>query len=126
MAVQLQDIKSTEWSLDINQQGNVVQGLDDIKQCVYIILTTMKGSLPLQHDFGCGIYAYLDKPVSTIIINGQKTITDALKKYEPRIENIKVSTSLVEVSNVVFSVSWKVKNSVQTGQIDINYGFTNT
>jgi len=126
MSIQIQDITSSEWSIDINEQGSVVQGLSDIKQCVYIICTTIKGTDPLRPDFGCGIYTYIDKPVNTIITNGPKTISDALKKYEPRIENIKVSSRLVDLSTVIFRIIWTVKNSVNTGQIDITYGLTNS
>jgi phage baseplate assembly protein W len=120
MALQ-SDIKSTQWTFDINTPGGIVQGLDSIKQCVFLILTTSRGTDPLRPDFGCGAYDYLDYPATVAVPRMVKAIQDALIKYEPRIEDVKVTT-IANLSNFTFRLSWKVKNTVINDQLNITYG----
>jgi phage baseplate assembly protein W len=125
MSIQLKEIKSTEWGLDIENLGEVKQGLDDIKQCVYIILTTQKQSDPLREDFGCGAYDYVDQPVNKAIPNMISSILEALEKYEKRIEDVKVKSS-IDISTLVFTVTYKIKNTILTDLLNVSYGFGNT
>lgn len=106
----LADVISSNWSLSLTNQDEIVQGIDDIRQCVYIILTTVKGSDPLRPDFGCGIHTKIDLPVTQLATEGKKDILEALQTYEPRITvtNIKAT---VELSTVTFDVVWKLVNS---------------
>lgn len=125
MVIKLNEIRSTEWGLDINQLGQVVQGLDDIKQCIYIILNTVKGSDPLRPNFGCGIFEHLDKPTTQSIPDIKKTVAQAILEFEPRVENVKVTLTL-NVENLIVSTSYQIKNTVQTSQLDVTYGLTNS
>lgn len=118
-------IKSSEWAISLNGVGQLVQGLDDIRQCISIILNTRKGTDPLRPNFGVGVFEYIDKPVNTALPNMRKSIIDAIGEFEPRVELTKVTASVVE-AKVSFKLYYKIKNSVQTGQMDITYGFTNT
>lgn len=118
-------IKSSEWAISLNGVGQLVQGLDDIRQCISIILNTRKGTDPLRPNFGVGVFEYIDKPVNTALPNMRKSIIDAIGEFEPRVELTKVTASVVE-AKVSFKLYYKIKNSVQTDQMDITYGFTNT
>ena len=93
MSIQLNEIKSTEWGLDIENQGEVKQGLDDIKQCVYIILMTQKLTDPLREDFGCGAFDYVDMPVNKAIPNIIKSAS-----------SIALITSLVGLTSFLYSI----------------------
>lgn len=125
MSIQLNEIKSTEWGLDIENQGEVKQGLDDIKQCVYIILMTQKLTDPLREDFGCGAFDYVDMPVNKAIPNIIKSILDALEVYEKRIENVTVK-SKINISEIEFTINYKIKNTILTDLLKVSYGFGNT
>lgn len=125
MAIQLNQIQSTEWSFNINGVGQVVQGLDDIKQCVQIILETVPGSDPLRPNFGCGIYTFIDGPINSIVPDMKKAVVDCLTLFEPRIEKVKVAIT-INAEHVTVSVTYKIKNTAETDQIDVNYGFTNS
>ncbi len=114
-------IKSTQWTLSLAGKGAIVQGLDDIKQCVRVILETQPGTLPLDKDFGCGAYNFTDLPTITGIPKMVAEISRCLLKYEPRIENIKVS-QVQNVEQVVFSITYSIKNTVLTDQLNITYG----
>ena len=45
-------ITSIDWSSKLGSLGDIVEGLDDIRQCISIILGTQKGSLPHRLEFG--------------------------------------------------------------------------
>lgn len=67
------------------QSVNNVTDTDDIRQCIYVILTAIKGSVPFNPSFGCDLYNYLDKPVSDMIPAAKKAIIDAIEMFEPRV-----------------------------------------
>lgn len=103
----LNDVVTSDWSLSLQKQGEIVQGIDDIRQCVYIILTTIPGSDPLRPDFGCGIHQRVDKPVNQLAVTGKKDILEALQIWEPRITVLNI-TATVEMEKVEFQVTWKL------------------
>jgi phage baseplate assembly protein W len=58
---------------------------EEIAQCIYLALSTQKGSDPLRPDFGTNLHKYIDKPlpqVETMIIYEAMT---AIKRWEPRV-----------------------------------------
>jgi phage baseplate assembly protein W len=120
MAV-LTDITSTHWTFDINTPGRIVQGLQSIKQCVLLILTTQKGTDPLRPDFGCSAFDFIDQPVNVALPRMIKAISESLIKYEPRIEEVRVSPHLT-AEHLRFTISYKVKNTKSTDQLNITYG----
>ena len=63
-AITLSDIKSADWSLMLDSlglpgsgMGKVVKGVDDVDQCIAIILTTPKGTDVLRPTFGTESFA---------------------------------------------------------------------
>ncbi len=65
----LNEIKSVNWQPKLNEIGSVVEDLDDIDQCIRIILMTRKGSDPHRPEFGSDIWQYIDAPVNITIPN---------------------------------------------------------
>lgn len=117
----LTEITSTNWSLSLETQGQVVQGADDIRQCINIILYTIPGSLPLQPEFGCDLHQYIDEPV-TNRSKIAKAIFDAIELFEPRVVVTSVTSVLVGAERIDFSINYKILNTVDTGQPAITYG----
>lgn len=85
MATQVPDIKSSAWQLSLKAPGQVTQGLNDVRQCVQIILTTTIGSDPLRPLFGSNIYTHIDKPVNIAAPLICAEILDCIGKWESRI-----------------------------------------
>lgn len=115
------EIKSSEWSISLQGVGEIVQGIADINQCLKIILFTRKGEDPLRPEFGCGIFDYIDQPINKLPIM-KKSIIDAVKLWEPRVELTKITPKINADNSVTFSIFWKLSASVDTGQIDVTYG----
>lgn len=116
----LQDISSGYWQLSLTE-GEVVQGLADIQQCIYIILVTQKGTDPTRPNFGCGIYEYIDKPMNIAVPNMKREIVNAINTYEPRVKIIRILHT-VDVSQLTFTIEWKFAE--QSGSTTVSYGIS--
>jgi phage baseplate assembly protein W len=67
--------------------ANVVYGLTgvlEIMQNVRTILTTRRGTVPLDRDFGLS-FEFLDSPINLTRAKAEQEIFLQLKKYEPRV-----------------------------------------
>lgn len=87
---------------------------EDIKEAIRIILMTRKGERLRNPDFGCGIHEYSFAALDyTTISSMKREVEIALVKWEPRIEEIKVTIDtdqeegmiLIEISYVVRSTN---------------------
>ncbi len=118
----LPNISSSMWSMSVANYGAVVTDLEDIKQCVLIILSTNKGSDPFRPDFGFNIGELLDKPVNYVIPNGKLGIVDALTNYEPRVKVTRIVHTL-DIGHVTFYVycATNIANFVVSMPISPNY-----
>lgn len=130
----LADIISASWSLELDSTANraalfsvapgtinlgpgagiggVVQNLDDINQCIIIILTTIPGEDPFRPTFGCNLFAYIDQPVAVAMAKLSGLVTNALATWEPRINVLSVTTNYGGANNpglVQVKVVWQLK-----------------
>jgi phage baseplate assembly protein W len=116
-AVTLADITSADWSLKLNDIGAVVQGIDDVQQCIAIILTTLPGSDPLRPTFGANLWSYIDNPISAAIPSIVKEVTAAITTWEPRVtlESVAVAPasdiSSQAGAHLNISITWRLKLS---------------
>ncbi len=106
MTVRVQDIQAADWSMQIGTIGAVVEDVDDINQCIGIILTTRTGSDPHRPLFGCNAWLHLDKPIPVARPLVVVDVVEALELWEPRITLVRVTT---EFSNntVTVLVEWQ-------------------
>jgi len=101
-AMTLADITSADWSLELDAAGepgsgigNVVQGVNDVNQCIRIILTTPKGTDPLRPTFAADIWRYMDAPIDTAIPAIIRELTEAITLWEPRVTVVSISATPV-------------------------------
>jgi uncharacterized protein len=83
--VTLADITAADWSLRLNAIGDVVQGINDVDQCIAIILTTPQGSDPLRPTFGADLWRYIDNPINLAIPAIVREVSAAITMWEPRV-----------------------------------------
>lgn len=114
----LQDIKYSDWQPKLNKIGEIAEGIDDINQCIAIILATQKGSVPHRPDFGSDIYKYIDYPVNEAVPNIIRETIDAIKKWENRIDINNVTAQIIE-QQVKISIEWQLKESDLTANTEI-------
>ena len=65
----LNEITYVDWQLKLNEIGSVSEGIEDINQCIAIILSTQKGSVPHRPTFGSDILKYVDYPINSAKAN---------------------------------------------------------
>lgn len=75
--------RSKHWQIASGGSG-VVQGADDIDQCIRNILSTRKGSDVLRPDFGSGHFDWLDTPEDVFVPNAVREIVLAVQTWEKR------------------------------------------
>lgn len=95
-----------------DQFNNVVIDIDDINQCISIILSTPKGSDPLRPTFGSNCQDYIDYPVNTARPHLVREIVDALNAWEPRASIVKVSVNMSDIAAFNVAVTWQFANGI--------------
>ena len=115
-AITLADITSADWSLELGTIGGVVQGIDDIDQCIGIILTTPRGSDPLRPTFGARCVAIPRQPNQRrYSVNRAGNQFAAIAMWEPRVtlQSVSVSpacdSSSQSGAHLNVSVTWQLK-----------------
>ena len=91
---------------------------EDIKQSIWIILSTAKGQRVMRPDFGCGIHDLVFAAVSTqLIAQIETTVREALRTYEARIDvrRVEVKTSRLSLGFLEVEIDYKVRATNQPG-----------
>lgn len=114
----IDDIKSVDWQPKLAEIGEVVEDIDDINQCIRIILATAKGSDPHRPEFGSDIWKYIDYPVNEAIPNIIREAVDAINTWEPRVK-IKNIKARVDVSNIILSIEWVLKETNEAQLMEV-------
>lgn len=116
----LNEITYVDWQYKLNKIGSVAEGVEDINQCIAIILLTQKGSDPLRPAFGSDIYKYIDYPINSAKANIIRESIEAIEKWETR---IKVDSVIVEIkeTQIKIQIQWSLKSSnTTTGSTEVN------
>lgn len=108
MTLDVTSIKGSDWAFKLKAHGEVVAELEDISQCIDIILGTPKGSDPLRPAFGCDAFLWLDKPISLALPNIKLAVFEALATWEPRATVTAITHEVVGAS-IAILVSWEAQ-----------------
>jgi phage baseplate assembly protein W len=108
-------------SLDF-QTGSVATAEfdDDVRQAIRIILGTSPGERLMRPDFGCGIYDLAFEVIdSATLVRITNVVTDALTRYEPRIEltNVNVDPYRAAEGVLEVNVEYRVRRTNQSGNL---------
>ena len=113
-------ITARNWQLALDQPGDVVADLDDISQCIRVILTTPKGTDPLRPEFACDLWRYIDYPIDRATPHIVREAWDAIETFEPRIELINITPRLGdEPSQIVVSIVWRLRDQDQQSTTEV-------
>ena len=114
-------IKSAYWQLSLQDVGVIAEGLDDLRQCIDIILRTSRGSDPFRPLFGSNIFDWIDKPVTQAIPNIKREIIQALGIWEPRIE-VKSIVHDLDEKRLAFNITYKPISEDLTDSVSLYLG----
>jgi phage baseplate assembly protein W len=71
--------------------GEIVSDIDDVHQCIRIILSTPKGTDPYRPDFAIDYLDYLDWPINKVTPYIVREGMRAVLTWEPRVEVTQIS-----------------------------------
>lgn len=92
---------------------------EDVRQSIRIIIATDRGSRVMRPDFGCGIHELVFTAIDSAALTRVKaTVTDALNKYEARIE-FEVSVDPLQAAEGILLVliDYRIRKTNQTGNL---------
>ena len=117
----LNEITYVDWQLKLNEIGSVSEGIEDINQCIAIILSTQKGSVPHRPTFGSDILKYVDYPINSAKANIIRETVDAITLWEVRVNVDSVSVEIDE-TQLKIKVQWSLKeDSSVSSTTEVNY-----
>lgn len=92
-------------------------GLEDIEQCLRVIVSTFIYSVPMDRAFAVG-GKFLDAPSPVVIAHKIRDIADAIEKYEPRVEVTNIDYSAIEAADLMDGrlfpvITFRVKDGVE-------------
>lgn len=123
--MKVSDIKTGNWALSATEQGAVVQDLEDINQCISIILATVKGTDPLRPEFGCDILKWIDKPVNQAIPNIIKEAVAAINMWEPRVV-VTSAKATIDNYTIFVTINWETLSSALISSTQVQYNANRT
>lgn len=97
---------SMAWNKDIAKS----MGTRAVKNSLLGIITSRKGSKPFDPDFGCDVSDQLFENLTPLTANTlQRSITAAIRQYEPRIVELSVKvTAQYDANSVLIDVKFSV------------------
>lgn len=110
MSTILSDITAADWSPRLGSPGEVVENLDDINQCIRVILETPKGSRAHEPLFGCDAWQYMDRPFQEALPRIVAAVIEAVEEWEPRVKLTSVIPIKDEASagKITLQIEWKL------------------
>lgn len=95
-----------------------------INRCIALILTTAKGELIMNSDFGCTLYEQLFNTVNEELYDLIKTsVASSITKYETRIDVVPDGITITKIEGTPTSyninIKYNVKNSELTNEMEI-------
>ena len=102
----------------------VEQEFTSINRCIALILTTAKGELLMNPDFGCTLYEQLFAIVDDELWNSVKTtIVDSILQFEKRVTltTQDINITRIDTPKTAFNIniSYKVINSDLTNEVTV-------
>jgi len=116
------DITAQNWQIGAGELGKIAQGVDDIAQCIGIILNTAPGSDLLRPGFGSALAEYLDQPLQIAQAGLKKVLTRDIERWEPRVKVVRIQADIADAATVNVEVVWRLLLGDVTGVA--TYSFT--
>lgn len=89
--MRLKDILSADFQMRLyGEPGEVVLDDDDVAQCIALLVMTRPGEVPHEPEFGCGLWEYIDRPVTEARLFITNEVVAAVRRWEPRVAVVSV------------------------------------
>ncbi len=111
-------------SPDRNLEISISEFEDNIRESILIILGTKKGERLMRPDFGCDINDFVFESISSLTLgNIEVSITEALTKFEPRIELIDINISIDKINEGFLGINITYRVISTNNKFNLVYPF---
>ena len=114
------------YPIRVNGRGglNWASGAENIRQAIWIILTTPLRSRIMQPAFGCAIHDYLFAPNSPATRTGvEEAVRAALIRWEPRVDVLAVRAQTSPEEPTVLMVDIETRIRTNNAALNLVYPF---
>ena len=103
-----------KFPVSVDSRGGIAmsQHEEDIREAIWIILSTSRGERAMNPDFGCGVHDMIFSSISTsTLVMIRESVREALILWEPRIEvsDVKAKVDGFEEGRVEVTVDYLVR-----------------
>ena len=119
MTTDITKINTRKWQHKRNTLGEIIQGTDDIRQCIQTILQVVKGSIPFMPELGTDIIEAIGENTEDAIDIGIAIITKEIPLQEPRAEVLDVTGDKEENGTTHFVIYFKDKTTNLTDTTEV-------
>ena len=117
--------KGWKFPVNVDLKGQIEMSDEtDIKEAIWIILSTSKGERVMRPTFGCGIHDYVFEIINSSTLKMmEESVREALILWEPRIEiqQINVSAEKINDGKLIISIDYLVRST--NNQFNLVYPF---
>ena len=112
----------TDWKYPIvfNNGCTEMNSLEnDIRQSLYMLLSTRKGERIMRPNYGCNLSQFAFETVNYSLLNNIRSeVITAIKLFEPRVENVNVvldtaDGSTLSAETLVINITYKIKENAR-------------
>lgn len=110
--------QTPDWQVRLGTLGGIVDGVEDLEQCLRVVVLTPKGSVPHDPEFGADIYRYLDRPLAAVRGAIVREVIEAVRYGEPRVQLLSVALSPDDAATgtIALTLEWTVPGLAGTQQ----------
>ena len=106
--------KGVSLSFDISNDGSIrLSSLQElVKESIFIILSTKVGERVMNYNFGCEIHELMFE-INNVATQARARmyVTDAIRKWEPRVEIKSVEVESIAKNEIIIDVSYYIKGT---------------
>jgi phage baseplate assembly protein W len=98
-----------------------VQNLNSVKQSIYMILNTPKGTRIFNPEYGSRLKSFLFEPYDDTTARRIGTdLSESLNNWEPRITIININVDMDGVSGYNIEVIYRIANTQQVDSVNVS------
>lgn len=115
-----------KFPVNVDVEGQIVMSEyeEDIKEAIWIILSTSKGERVMRPDFGCGIHDYVFAALNTSnLMLIENNVREALTIWEPRIKLLKVETLAEKAAEGILMINIEYEVRTTNNRFNLVYPF---
>lgn len=117
------------WPLSFDENGSArLNGLDeDIKQSLYLLLSTSRGERLMRPEYGCDLTQFAFESVDHSLISRIRSeILRSISRYEPRVDNVTVDISGTgeSVGALIITISYVIRENSHEQELSFELGST--